>query len=49
VHFSLDDDAPNAVLDPARAGSYRFDIAYTRQGMIYSQAYDTGQIITYWG
>ncbi len=44
VHFSLDDDDPNAVLDPARAGNYRFDIAYARQGLVYSQPHDTGQL-----
>jgi hypothetical protein len=44
VHFNLNDDDPNAVLDPARAGSYRFDIAYARQGLVYSQPYDTGQL-----
>ena len=42
VQFSLDDDAPNAVLDPARAGNYRLDIAYDRQGLVYSQPHDTG-------
>ena len=26
VEFSLSDSAPSAVLDPARAGSYRYDI-----------------------
>ena len=44
VQFNLGDDAPNAMLDPARAGSYRFDIAYARQGLVYSQPYDTGQL-----
>ncbi len=44
VQFNLSDDAPDAMLDPARAGSYRFDIAYTRQGLVYSQPYDTGQL-----
>ena len=44
VQFNLGDDAPNAMLDPARAGSYRFDIAYARQGLVYSQPYDTAQL-----
>ena len=44
VHFSLDDDAPSAVLDPARAGSYRLDVAYARQGLVYSQPHDTGHL-----
>jgi hypothetical protein len=43
VQFSLDDDAPNAILDPARAGSYRYDIAYARQGLVYSQPHDRGK------
>ena len=43
VLFSLDDDSPNAVLDPARAGDYRYDIDYARQGLVYSQPHDTGQ------
>lgn len=43
VQFNLGDDSPNAVLDPARAGSYRFDIAYARQGLVYSRPYETGQ------
>src|SRR5210317_1507624 len=44
VQFNLDDDAPNAVLDPARAGSYRLDIAYDRQGIVYSQPHDAGHL-----
>ena len=44
VQFNLDDDAPNAVLDPARAGSYRLDIAYDRQGLVYSQPHDAGHL-----
>jgi len=44
VEFNLDDDDPNAVLDPARAGNYRFDIAYARQGVVYSQPHDNGQL-----
>lgn len=44
VQFNLDDSAPNAVLDPARAGSYRLDIAYDRQGLVYSQPHDAGHL-----
>lgn len=44
VKFDLGDDSPNAVLDPARAGSYRYDVAYDRQGLVYSQPYDIGKL-----
>ena len=44
VQFNLGDDAPNAILDPARAGSYRFDIAYSRQGVVYSQPHNSGKL-----
>ena len=44
VQFNLGDDAPSAILDPARAGSYRYDIAYSRQGMVYSQPHDKGKL-----
>lgn len=43
VEFNLDDSSSDAVLDPARAGSYRFDIAYDRQGLVYSLPHATGQ------
>lgn len=43
VQFNLGDDSPNAILDPARAGSYRFDIAYDRQGLVYSQPHNAGK------
>ena len=44
VHFNLGDDSADAILDPARAGSYRFDIAYDRQGLVYSQPHGAGQL-----
>jgi hypothetical protein len=44
VKFNLEDDAPDAVLDPARAGSYRYDIAYARQGIVYSQPRSNGKL-----
>jgi TonB dependent receptor-like, beta-barrel len=44
VQFNLGDDAPSAILDPARAGSYRYDIAYSRQGVVYSQPHDAGKL-----
>lgn len=44
VQFNLGDDAPSAILDPARAGSYRYDIAYSRQGVIYSQPHNSGKL-----
>ena len=44
VLFNLGDDAPSAILDPARAGSYRYDIAYSRQGLVYSQPHDSGKL-----
>ena len=44
VQFVLGDDSPNAVLDPARAGSYRYDISYARQGIVYSQPHSTGKL-----
>lgn len=44
VKFNLDDSSSDAVLDPARAGSYRFDIAYDRQGFVYSQPHASGQL-----
>lgn len=44
VKFDLNDNAPDAVLDPARAGSYRYDIAYARQGLVYSQPRSNGKL-----
>src|SRR5210317_1362854 len=44
VQFNLEEDAPNAVLDPARAGSYRYDITYARQGFVYSRPHKTGKL-----
>jgi hypothetical protein len=44
VQFVLSDDSPNAILDPARAGSYRYDISYARQGFVYSQPHKTGKL-----
>jgi hypothetical protein len=42
VQFDLEEDSPTAVLDPARAGSYRLDTAYERQGLVYSQPNNFG-------
>lgn len=36
IRFLVNDTAPEAVLDPATAGFYRYDLKYDRQGVVYS-------------
>ncbi|MEX2497166.1 MAG: TonB-dependent receptor [Woeseia sp.] len=44
VRFNLDETSDEATLDPARAGRYLFDIAYSRQGIVYSQPWRAGML-----
>jgi hypothetical protein len=44
VRFNLDETSDEATLDPARAGSYLFDITYHREGAVYSQPWRAGRL-----
>lgn len=44
VRFNLDETSDEATVDPARAGTYLFDIAYHREGAVYSQPWRAGQL-----
>lgn len=44
VRFNIDETSDEATVDPARAGSYLFDIAYNRQGIVYSQPWRAGML-----